>query len=358
MQKRGLGRRANVDPTHHIYLTLFELILVALVLLALLSYVKSIEKNTILQKSYLSKDLALLTSTIYASPGNVNYVYVHPKIDLTQFKLVFDSSQVTVAESSTTSVSTPIYYPYALDQNLKFQRAELDKPYAVLFLLAGGELRISSSSIEKGLECPDIYTKDQESRSKRIVIDPGHGEDTSESSLSSGMGRGEEEGTLKERDLTRDIAESLNRQLVELGGFGNVQLTRHGDGYVSGESRLEIANAENESLVISIHTGNDYTEDYDSITAYVYSASANLLKGEKLACLILKEYAQRFPEVKRTEVVHLESAELWEDEKILETGNVAVLVQVGNLRLPNTILTKPAPEIASPIYNAVVKYYE
>jgi N-acetylmuramoyl-L-alanine amidase len=352
MLKRG--KRANIDPTHHVMLTLFELILVVLVLISLLGYVKSIEKNTLIQKSYLSKDLALLASTIYASPGNVNYVYMHPKIDLTQFRFSLDKSEVRVVEASDQIIGNPIYYPFAANDKIIFAGAQLANPYAILFRLAGDELRVSSSSIEESLVCPSLETRDQDSKSRKIVIDPGHGEDTREGSPTFGDDSGDSNTGLREQVITLRIANSL-RTFLQRSNFNQVMLTRDGDYYVSQEDRMSAA--EN-ALFISIHTGNDPTEEVDSVTAYINSASSNALKSQKLACLILKEFSKKFPEVKHVEIVKLEPVEVPVDQRILEEDSLGVLLEISNLQLANGILGKPSPELAEPIYNAMLKYYE
>ncbi|MFH1510946.1 MAG: N-acetylmuramoyl-L-alanine amidase [Candidatus Woesearchaeota archaeon] len=344
MQKRGLGRRADVDPTHHLYLFLFELVLLALVTVSLLGYVKSIEKNYIIQKTYLSKDLALLTSVVMASPGNINYVYAHPKVDLSTFRFDFDKA-VTVVETGMEYVGKPIYYPFTLDKSVAFQPVSLSNPGSILFSLQGKELRVAKSTIEASMVCQNIVVTDSPGK---IVVDPGHGVDLRDGSSTHMLGAGYEVNGLVEQNINKYVAASLKSQLAKY----DVVLSRQGDEFVSDDDRKNLASAKDVSLVVSLHSGCDYSEQFDSVRAYVYSYSQNMIRSEYFACLALKEFA-KLPDVKKVELVKVTQA----SESVLDTGNVAVLFEIGNICFDSVLLKKPYPELSQPIAKAVGLYY-
>ena len=67
--------RSKKAISHEMFLNVFELVLATIVMLALLSFVKSVVNNSIFEKNYLSRDTAILLNTIYAAPGDVSYSY-------------------------------------------------------------------------------------------------------------------------------------------------------------------------------------------------------------------------------------------------------------------------------------------
>lgn len=76
-----------------IHLGMFAII--ALIYFLLQAKVKSIERDTEFQKIFLSRDMALLTNTLYSAPGNVEYVYSFDKLDLSKFKFEFKELSAT-----------------------------------------------------------------------------------------------------------------------------------------------------------------------------------------------------------------------------------------------------------------------
>lgn len=361
MPKRGLGRRAAGDITHNIYLIVFEAVMVAVIFLALMNNVRSIYKDTFFERTYLSKDIALLVTAIESSPGNLNYVYTHPKIDLNGFDFVFDKDSVGVlseVQGSTGSLqSSMVYYPYASDKNISFDPINLKTPYAILFSLQEKKLTISASTIEQTLSCNDVDTKDQDSKNKKIVVDPGHGVDTrfGPGAQSSDTGTVNDEKGLVEYQLTKQISTALISQLND-AGYRNTVLTRQ-DNFVSMADRRSICDSSD--LCISVHTGSEYG-NYNGVRVYIYAASPNLLKSEKLACLILREFGRKFSNLTRVEIIRVESSNIPEDDsrQILLTDKVSVIVEIGNIQMNEGLLYLPSPEIAAPIKDAIRNYYE
>jgi N-acetylmuramoyl-L-alanine amidase len=360
------GKRGTGDVSHHAYLVVFELILVASVFLALMGYVKSLEENTLFEKSYLSKDLALLMNTIYASPSQVSYVY-SAKFDLSRFNFVFQDSAVTVYEvfgSASNSFGSAdsrnikgakIYYPFGSDANIKFGAPTISNPNALLFSFADSSVTISSGDIVSSLFCPEVVTKD--SSAHKVVIDPGHGIDTRFGPSGTGLGAGLADPStgVREQDLVKAIAVSLSGVLQQDGY--ETGLARQNDDYVSMQDRLAIASADDVSIVISIHVSKGPS---DTARAYIFSNSASSIKSEKLACFILKELSLKFRNITKAEIVFLDSGDLIDGSpfSILNSKKVSVLLEIGSIGLRSGILSRSSIEIAVPIKEAVKKYYE
>ncbi|MFH0979060.1 MAG: N-acetylmuramoyl-L-alanine amidase [Candidatus Woesearchaeota archaeon] len=352
MKKRGFGLRASLDPTHHLYLVLFELFLVAIVFIALMSYVKSLQENTLLEKSYLSKDLALLSTAIYSSPGDVFYVYTHPKIGLQRYNFIFQQGSVIVSDASSYKIS----YPYGLSPKIKASSISIDKPIGILFSLSDSNLYITASTLEQTISCPDVETK--ASGDRIVAIDPGHGVDTRLSSPTSASGAGSVFGTLIEQDLTKNIGSALSYQLNQAGV--KTIVTSSGDSFVSMQERLSTVSRDDVSLVISLHTGNELPP-FNGIRAFIYSSSSKSLQSEKLACLVLKQFALKFPAITSIELNRLDASALEGIDNpmlVLYGDKPSVLIEIGNLQLESGLLKEQSPSIAEPIVKAIQSYYE
>ena len=90
MQKRRPFKFLNKKGTLSLRQSLMHLGMIGLAIVVLvlsLNYVKSIEKDTEFQKLFLSRDIALLTNTMYSLPGEIKYTYSFGKLDLSKFKI-------------------------------------------------------------------------------------------------------------------------------------------------------------------------------------------------------------------------------------------------------------------------------
>jgi N-acetylmuramoyl-L-alanine amidase len=356
MQKRGA-----LEPSHHLLLFLFELFVVSMVFIGLLQYVDSIEQDTLFEKSYMSKDLALLVNTIQAAPGDVNYVYTHPKLPLTDFVFSFQDGRATIAElwhseEYGLQEGQHVYYPFADDANIQMPMFEIEAPNSLVMRYSSDKLLINPDHAEEVHECPDINT--QSERVAHVVVDPGKGEDTRFGSATYGHGTGAvnlDDPSIKEQDITKRIANSLLTLMVG-AQFPKVSKTRQDDEFVSIPDRREIIGEAD--LLLSLHTGSDRTEDYDRVTAYVYSGSTDRIRSIRLACLILKEFESAFG-INRTDIRMLDAADMGPDDpyKVLQRERTSVVLEIGNIQYSQGLLSKPAIQLAKPIHDALLKHY-
>jgi N-acetylmuramoyl-L-alanine amidase len=357
MQKRG-----NIEPSHYVILVLFDAFIISMVFLGLWQYVKSIEQDTLFEKSYLSKDLALLVDTIYAAPGDVSYVYTHHKVALPEFIFSFGDSQATVAEIFKTernqpAKGAPIYYPYAEDSNVQTQPYTIESPSSLVFRLSGNSFVVNPNSVQGAFECPDIKTSAK--RIERVVVDPGKGIDPSFGSGTYTQGAGavnQENPKMREQDITKRIANSLLTLMVGQQ-FPKVEKTRQEDEFVSIADRRDIVS--DADLLISLHAGNQLRQEYDTVVAYVYAGSSNRIRSMKLACLINKQLASTF-DVESTSIRMLSATDLEEDNplKVVQRDEVSIALEIGNIQHSTGMLSKPSIQIAKAIHEAVLKYYE
>lgn len=117
MQKRGFGKKAQIE--HEMYYILAQLLLIVLVGFALFSFVDTVSQGNLYHKKYLARDIAFITNTIYAAPGDISYIYPG---DVSEFIINFrQDNQVEVYEELEIYEKmhpSKISYPFLVDQNI------------------------------------------------------------------------------------------------------------------------------------------------------------------------------------------------------------------------------------------------
>ena len=112
MQNKGFGRKATLmDQKMIIHIGMIGIALFIWWLLN--TYVNSIEKDTEFHKILLSRDISMLTNTIYIAPGNLEYTYSNDKMDLTKFQFEFTDEGKTVPLVGIKEAQLEKIYPYA-----------------------------------------------------------------------------------------------------------------------------------------------------------------------------------------------------------------------------------------------------
>ena len=146
MKKRGkflfTGKKADV--THELYFIIAQVSIALFILWVLLAYVDSIKEDTLFEKIYLSKDLALITNTIYAAPGNVFYEYSNEKANLSKYSFNFESQKVSVQEIKKGEVLS-IEHPYSQDLNYNTKNLKLSSEQKFVISKSGEGFGIEKS---------------------------------------------------------------------------------------------------------------------------------------------------------------------------------------------------------------------
>ncbi len=133
-----LNKRADTNLIYHI---LIQLLIAVMVYWILQSYIDSVAKDTLFEKHYLARDLALLTDTIYGSPGNVDYVYSNERAELNKFNFDFSDQRVKVSEIGAEQ-RADVAYPYGEDLNLTIREHVVNSPNSMAFSKTGETFRI------------------------------------------------------------------------------------------------------------------------------------------------------------------------------------------------------------------------
>lgn len=120
MQKRGTSffNKKGQLITRQMLIHLGMFAILAFIAVMLFNYVRSIEKDTEFQKIFLSRDIALMTNTLYSLPGNIEYIYTFDKLDLSQFDIelkelsTIDDKPIVKIEADKLAKSYPYGRPF------------------------------------------------------------------------------------------------------------------------------------------------------------------------------------------------------------------------------------------------------
>jgi len=124
-KKRGIRYINNRKGlTHEIFFYVFGLVLAAIVALALFNFAKEVVEQTIFEKNYLARDIAILVNTLYAAPGDILYTYGE---DIDGFILDFNGNRISVYEKREETKEAKIFYLFAKKAGITFSDIRLNE---------------------------------------------------------------------------------------------------------------------------------------------------------------------------------------------------------------------------------------
>jgi hypothetical protein len=162
MQKGGLFFNKK-GITHQQLVLLAELVIPILLLVTLLGWVNDVTSNDLIDKNFIARDIALLTSTLHASPYNIFYMY--PLTKETIFS--FDQNYLKVGYGE---FKFPASYYFWKNKNTFYEIKKQEIIKKKLILTKKGDYFLLGSKLSKlnVKKCPFIRTENIDS----IIIDP------------------------------------------------------------------------------------------------------------------------------------------------------------------------------------------
>jgi len=105
--------------SERVYFTIFELLMIGIIYLVLISFVHSIANNHLLEKNYYIRDMAMTINTVYGAPGDIEVPYTLELLNNQGIDLIFliGNGQVLVREQDTYDLA----YPYFKDHTADFK---------------------------------------------------------------------------------------------------------------------------------------------------------------------------------------------------------------------------------------------
>ncbi len=149
MKKRG-------QLSHQV---IIEIVLFVVITAIFFSYHKTAQENTLFEKSYAVRDIALLMETAESVPGEIQLYYTQPSFDIGKYSYSFTDNLLRIYEQESSIAAT--YYPFFLDDELENYLGTLEKPAAFVITKEKNMLEVKEfGSIfqeeDKKLTCPTI----------------------------------------------------------------------------------------------------------------------------------------------------------------------------------------------------------
>tara|TARA_Y100000310_G_C20701769_1_gene830629 strand:- start:8886 stop:10031 length:1146 start_codon:yes stop_codon:yes gene_type:complete len=379
MQKRGKKAAINEET----YMLIINIVIIIIVWGLIFNYIRSVGNNTLVGKIYLSKDIGLLTNTISFSPGNIFYTYSNfsNKLDITKYLYSFKDGYIRVKENEK---DDQVSFSYAKDLSLENSFPNLiENPEEIHFIKTDNKFLIdyieslapwtkfgggsfggagvtgtwteednsgnpittdwSLTSYLNQISCPNIKIKEN-MESQVIIIDPGHGKDPQIESDSDDFGL--EFQNKKEAYITTQIADSLD-----------YDKTRNYNTPLTMEKRKD--SAKDAHTIISIHIGN-YSNNYNTIKAFIPYKSNKFLQSRKLACNILNAFPSEL-KLDGIVIIPVDTSTLQENNPLQIINfedKTTVLLEIGNINTEHgKNMFNQLSKISEGIYSGLTKYY-
>jgi hypothetical protein len=164
MQKRG-----EIKLTYDV---LIELILLIAITIAFFSFHKTVQEDTVFEKTYVARDIALLMETSQSVPGDITAYYSQPEFDVGKYNYDFSDNLFKVYEEN---VLSSFYYPYYLDKTLTAPLPALEHPAAFVItkLHTVFEIKEFGSITQKNLAltCPEYASTKKQKLSMAVAAD-------------------------------------------------------------------------------------------------------------------------------------------------------------------------------------------
>lgn len=347
------GRKGDTDSA--MFIIIFDLMMLGFLLLGLLTYVNSIEDNTHFDKKFISRDVALLVDTIYASPNDISCQYDSAQRPISDFDISFDNKRAIVTETGNPD-ALKLYYPFAADKFFQSDYENLVASETLYIDRYGSIFRISGTPSEKSASTCSvaINTTNVEWRNSMIFLDPGIGIEELQWS------------EYPDKNIMWVIGKQLRENGLTASFIG-------GDypGKPSVSDKIKYIKEQKPALVIGLHP-SQAAPSVIPITIYYNAESINLLKNKKLACSIMNQFAQdktlneNFQAKEFKYVIQPLSISTIDDEdprKILTSETVGIVIEIGNIVQPSgeSIYDGSANaqyRIIADIYEGLKVYYE
>lgn len=297
-------------------------------------------KSTKFNMEYYVNDIGLMTDTMYAVPGDVEYDY---KKDPSKFILDFkeDSLYVyTLLETSEgymdqDSISSEwSSYGFMSSPENPFVK-QFMFPVKLSFKKTGSILELSSTGVfEQEEQCPDVDTSGS---GKNIQIEPGHSEDDP----------GHEVVGRREFEITKRISDSLKvlcrSHSIECTFLEQQTLSKRLTDW-----------PEDPDIIISIHVGKNFNPEDKPFRAMYPTGSE---KSEKLACLMGNIFREEYIVL---DAIGVNLGRIRSDDyrDILSEKVPSVILEIGNINnAENFGQNSEINEIASNILKGIENYY-
>jgi len=111
------GFKCKRGMTHESFFNIFDILMVATVIVAILLFINDVVQQTIFEKNYMARDMSILINTLYAAPGEVVYNY-NENVQGFIFDIADNNVNVYRKQDKDT---LNVFYPFAKNNNIPIQ---------------------------------------------------------------------------------------------------------------------------------------------------------------------------------------------------------------------------------------------
>jgi hypothetical protein len=294
---------------------LIEAVLISFVIILFFQYIQSVKDNTMFEKQFLSRDIALMIDTINSVPGVVIYNYEDDG-KIKQFEYTFVDNKVQINKKDE---QLEIKYHYYYNSQINNDYQNLLTPEKIMFAKTLSSTKVNSElsyvgSIES---CSRVITKDE---IHKIMVD------------------------YSDEELAFEFANHILNTKI-----GNLITSTRNKNPTIIDDRLLLINKDT-PLVLSIKIGSDTDQTKNSIK--IYYSQNNKEKSEKLACMINNNLKKNFSAMA---IIQLPS-----NEKIINKNvdGIGILLEIGNDKIKDNELFKSKDKIMNHVIKAIGDYNE
>ena len=319
----------NASMRDEILYIIFQIMMVVFVGIMVFGFINDKTTDMGFHKMYIARDLGMITSALYGSPGNVMYTYRPPiEIENATLDISMEQTLVYVRQDGRDERNIPYHY-YAADRSVPlFSLPMISYGSQITFYRFGYDIDrdIEQTNYNK-ITCPPIAREEDE--------------DTPTPSWT------QEKGVYF--DVTAENANDLNSQRES-------QIGERLKTVLVNKNRFQVVETAAEAEVeIGFRIQRD--TDVGSIRVYVLESSQRLKESRTLACSLINElltpqtfvkYVQVFPVLNRTEEPWLQML-----KETPERNNIRVIVEFG-------IQTEEQIDFensANAVFNALSRFY-
>ena len=151
---------------------IIEIVLVVFIAAAFFYFHLTVKENTLFEKSYASRDIALLLETSQSVPGDIQVYYSQPTFDVGKYSYSFTDNLLQIYEPGNPVSS--VYYPFYVDDSLQNYLSVFEQPAAFLISKQRGNLEVLehgsiSQETKKTFSCPAIASTKKEQLSLVVL---------------------------------------------------------------------------------------------------------------------------------------------------------------------------------------------
>jgi len=304
--------------------TLFVLTEILMVLAAgilIFGKLNNISEDHLFVKKFFARDIAVLLDAMHVPQGNILYFYKSQPDILSKLNFAFKNNIIEVNDEK---------YQMAVHLN---EETTIEKPQQLRILKKNNKIYVEKEApIPQEPYNPNVLScPPKPVLTGTIVLDPGHGYNPTEQGYQGTKGVEGQQG--QESKLMAQTAQALQSMLTLKGK--NVITTRALT--IEVEDAKDIDDRKNTAkqgdVIISLHANKDKKEN-NNIKAYINYDSTKYADSHSLACALLNSLSDTFiARTTGTAIIPIKINQLDhdDDKRILETNNIAVQIELGNI---------------------------